>query len=203
MVLTNITKLLKKYNKKAWVIINYDSSDDIFNKYFFKGLSSRTLCIVSQNNIYLIVSSLDKDNLKGIELDEEDKKKNILKTYVYYTNEEFMNILEEVISKLHFPNDISLSYSTMSDNTVDILSHGAYVSLTKLLKKVYKKYSKKVKFSSAENIIYDLISKKTKLQIERLKELASITDNILKETFSKITVGLTEIEIVELTKKNC
>lgn len=199
MVLNNITSLLKKYNKKVWVMNNSDSSDEIFDKYFFKGLSSKTLCIVSQSKVYLIVSTLDKDNLKRLEIEFSDKTKNMLKSYVYSTNEEFVNILEDIIAKLHFPSDISLSYSTMSDNTIDILSHGAYVSLTKLFKKVYKKYSKKVKFSSAENIIYDLISKKSKVQIERLKELACITDNILKETFSKITVGLTEIDIANLT----
>lgn len=201
MVLTNILSLLKKYDKKVWVMINYDSSDKIFSKYFFKGLSSKTLCIISQTNVYLLVSSLDKDNLINIKKELDDKEKEILKIYVYNNNEEFMNILEEVISKLHFPNNISLSYSTMSDNNVDILSHGAYISLTKLFKKVYKKYSKKVKFSSAENIIYDLISKKTELQIKRLKELANITDKILKETFSNLTIGITEIEIVKITKK--
>lgn len=198
MVLTNITGLVKKYNKQVWVTINRDSSDSIFEKYLFKGLSTQTLCFVSQTKVYLLVSSLDKDNLEEIKNKYDN---DILNIYVYNTSKEFVNYLEDIIECLHFPNDISLSFSTMSDNTVDILSHGAYVSLTNLFKKVYKKYTKKVNFSSAENIIYDLISKKTKLQIERLKELATLTDNILKATFSKITIGLTEIEIVELTQK--
>lgn len=199
MVLNNITELLKKYNKSIWVMINDDESDEIFNRYLFKGLNSKTICIVSQNNVFLVVSSLDKDNLEKISFSDSDKR--ILKSYVYYSGEEFISILEEIMSKLHFPNDIALSYSTMSDNTVDVLSHGTYINLTNMLRKIYKKYSKKVKFSSAEKIIYDLISKKSELQIFRLKQLANLTNEILKETFKKISVGLSEIEIVEVTKK--
>lgn len=198
-MLTNITELLKKYNKKVWIMINDSGSDKVFSTYLYKGLDTKTICIVSQSKIFLIVSSLDKDNLVKITHNKEEK--NIIETYVYNTVEELTCIIEEVIAKLHFPNDICLSYSTMSDSTVDILSHGAYINLTNLIKGPYKKYSKKVKFSSAEYIIYDLISKKTDRQIERLKKLANITDYILKETFSRITVGLTEIQIVKLTNK--
>ena len=48
--------------------------------------------------------------------------------------------------------------------------------------------------------MYDIASKKTKLQIERLKILASLTDDILKLTFKNLKLGLTEKEIVEKTK---
>lgn len=198
-MLTNITELLKKYNKKVWIMINDSGSDKIFSKYLFKGLDTKTICIISQNKVFLIVSSLDKDNLAKITHNKEDNK--LIEKYIYNTSEELSSIIEDVIAKLYFPNDICLSYSTMADNTVDILSHGTYINLTNLIKVPYKKYSKKVKFSSAEYIIYDLISKKTDKQIKRLKKLASITDYILKKTFSRISVGLTEIQIVKLTSK--
>lgn len=196
---SNITELLKKYDKKVWVMINEGGTDKLFSKYFFKGLDTKTICIVSQNKIYLIVSELDKDNLdKTI---HQSVEKNLIETYVYNASSELEMIIEEIIAKLHFPNDIALSYSTISDNTIDILTHGAYIDLTNLLKIPYKKYSKRVKFSSAEHIIYDLVSRKTDNQMQRLKMLANVTDLILKETFSRITVGLTEIQIVDLTHK--
>lgn len=198
-MLSEITNLLKKYDKKVWIMINDGSADKLFSKYFFKGLDTKTICIVSQNKIYLIVSGLDKDNLEKITYEKGEK--NLVETYIYNTVNELEQIIEDVIAKLHFPSDISLSYSTISDNTIDILTHGAYIDLTNLLKIPYKKYFKRVKFSSAEHIIYDLVSRKTDKQIQRLKMLATITDLILKETFSRITVGLTEIEIVELTHK--
>lgn len=198
-MLNNITSLLKKYDKKVWVMINDGGTDKLFSKYFFKGLDTRTICIVSETKVYLIVAGLDKDNLEKISCDKSEK--DLLETYVYNSAVELEQIIEDVVAKLHFPNDISLSYSTISDNTIDILTHGAYIDLTKLLKRPYQKYSKKVKFSSAENIIYELVSRKTDKQIKRLKRIADITNVILKETFSKITVGLTEIQIVELTKK--
>ncbi len=198
-MLNNITSLLKKYDKQVWVMINDGGTDKLFSKYFYKGLDTKTICLVSQMKIYLIVSGLDKDNLEKICNNEDERKK--IETYVYNNHNELEQIIEDVIAKMHFPNDISLSYSTISDNTIDILTHGAYINLTNMLKKPYKKYTKKVKFSSAENIIYELVSRKTDKQIKRLKKLATITDLILKETFSRISVGLTEKQIVELTHK--
>lgn len=89
----------------------------------------------------------------------------------------------------------------MSDRNTDIMSHGDYVYLTKILKKPYLKYKKKVKFESAEKMIYDLESRKTEKEINRLKLLADITNRILEETFKKIQIGDNEIQIVNKTKR--
>jgi len=69
------------------------------------------------------------------------------------------------------------------------------------LKKPYLKYKKKVKFESAEKMIYDLESRKTEKEINRLKLLADITNRILEETFKKIQIGDNEIQIVNKTKR--
>lgn len=89
----------------------------------------------------------------------------------------------------------------MSDRNTDIMSHGDYVYLTKILKKPYLKYKRKVKFESAEEMIYDLESRKTEKEINRLKLLADITNRILEETFKKIQIGDNEIQIVNKTKR--
>lgn len=198
-MLKHVNELMKKYHKKLWVLYQDKGSDEFFSKYFFKGLDTKTICLVSQDKIYLLVCSLDKDNIKQNKIVEEDKKR--IETYIYDTTEELKEMLEEIISKLHFPEEILLSYSTMSDQTIDILSHGAYIDITTMLKKSYSKYKKRVKFSSAEKIIYDILSVKSDKQLERLKKLACITDDILRETFSKIVIGMSEIEMVELAKK--
>lgn len=189
-----IQRLLEKYNKKVWVMYNCENDDNIFCKYFTRNLATHTICIISKDKVYIVISSLDKDNVSKIKYDKEK-----VKVLVYHNKSELDIIIEEIIAKLNFVNDISLSYSTMSDKNTDILSHGSYVYISKLLKKPYLKYKKKVKFSSAEKIIYDLESRKTKKEIDRLKLLADITNRILEESFKRIKVGMTEIEIVNKT----
>ena len=189
-----IQRLLEKYNKKVWVMYNSENDDNIFCKYFTRNLATHTICIISKDKVYIVISSLDKDNVSKIKYDKEK-----VKVLVYHNKSELDIIIEEIIAKLNFANDISLSYSTMSDKNTDILSHGSYVYISKILKKPYLKYKKKVKFSSAEKIIYDLESRKTKKEIDRLKLLADITNRILEETFKSLRVGMTEIEIVNKT----
>lgn len=198
-MLSNITSLIQKYDAKMWVMINDDESDKIFTRYFSGDLFSRTICFVTKTNIYLIVCSLDADNLYSGIFSNTEQSRKIVKYYVYNNAQEMDRYIEEIIAQNKFPKEISLSYSTMSDSNTDILTHGAYIYLTSLLKKPYKKYEKKVKFVSAENIIYELASKKTESQVERLKILANITDEILKESFKRIKVGDTEREISLLT----
>ena len=190
-----IGQLLKKYNKKVWVMYSNDNDDKIFCKYFTRNLGTHTICIISTEKVYLVISSLDKDNVSKIKYD-----KNRVKILVYHNKNELDTIIEEIIAKLNFINDISLSYSSMSDKNTDILSHGSYVYITNLFKKPYFKYKKKVKFSSAEKIIYDLESRKNKKEISRLKLLADITNRILEETFKKIKIGMTEIQIVKFAQ---
>lgn len=194
-MINNIQNTLKKYNKKIWVMYNTENSDKLFCKYFTNRLATRSICIITINKIYILVASLDKDNISKLTYD--NKKINF---FVYSNLDELNNIIEDIIAELGFQSEISLSYSTMSDKNVDILTHGEFVYITKLLKKPYVKYRKKIKFSSAEKIIYDLESRKTDKEITRLKLLADITNRILEETFKKIKVGDTEFDIVKITQ---
>jgi Xaa-Pro aminopeptidase len=196
-MLIKIQEVLEKYNKKVWVMYNKSNSDKYFCKYISSKLSTNTICIISQNDIYLLVNILDKENTE--ELIYNSSKVHIL---VYSNEKELNSFIEEIIAKLKFPNEISFSYSTMNDISTDILTHGDYISLSKLFKKPYLKYSKKIRITSAEKIIYEIASKKTDKQIKRLKLLACITDRILEETFNTLSVKMSEKEIVELTISN-
>lgn len=193
-MLKNIQELLKKYNKKVWVMLNNDNFDSFFKNNITDKLASYTICIITQDTTYLAINKLDEENYTNLDV----KKDNV---YIFETGEELENSLEDIFGKIGFPSNVSLSYSTIGDVNTDIISHGTYLFITKLIKKIYSKYSKKTKFDSAEDIIYDILAKKTDKEIMRLKLIASITDRILEETFKKIKVGDTEKDIVTITKE--
>lgn len=195
-MLVRLQNLLDKYNKKVLVMYNKDNSDKYFCKYVSDKLGSLSICIVSNKKAYILVNSLDFENVLHIKY---DKEKICFK--VFSGGSELDKIIEDIIAELKFPKDISLSYSTMGDKQVDILSHGQFIEITKILKKPYRKYSKNISFSSSENIIYEIESEKSKQEIERLKLISSITVRILEETISNIKVLMTEKEIANLTHK--
>ena len=194
MIINNINEILKKNNTSVWVMYNKEGSDKYFGKYINSNLETSSICFLSPKKNSLVISGLDKDNITKDILDS-------YQVYVYNNSKELEYAIEEIIDDLGFPKNISLSYSTISDLQTDVLTHGSYIEITKILKRPYIKYSKKVKFSSAENVIYELESTKTEKQIARLKYLANLTNDILKDTFSNIKIGMTEKEIVKLTRE--
>lgn len=195
----NVQKLLTKYNLKLWVMINKDNSDNIFYKYISKNIYTLSMCFVSVNKTYLLIHGLDKDNI-----DSEYLKLNNIFVICYEGLSDLSERIEDIISYLGFISPISLSYSTMGDKDVDILGHGEFIEFTDILKKPYIKYKKVIKFNSAEKVIYSILGKKTDNQIERIKFVAGVTNEILETTFKTITTGMSEIDIakhiVELTK---
>lgn len=193
-MLRKIQQAISKYNKKVWVMYNVENLDKYFCKYISRNLATNSISIISKNSIYILVSSLDAENVNKLKYNHS--KIHIL---VYENRKKLEEYIEDIIAELKFPDEISLSYSTMGDKNTDVLTHGEYVTITKLLKAPYLKYSKKIKFTSAENIIYDIETQKTIKQLERLKYIAKITNDILFETFKRLKVGVTEIQIVDLT----
>lgn len=191
----NILDSMQKHKKNIWVMYNNEGSDKYFGKYISDKLETLGISIISKNKTYVISHELDCSNMNDIKFNDNT---TILKTFK--NTEELNEIIEDVIADLNFPNEISLSYSTIGDKATDILSHGDYIHITKLLRKPYKRYSKRIKFSSAENIIYDIASEKSDKQISRLKIIANLTVSILEETINKIKVGMSEIDIQKLTK---
>ncbi len=197
-MLNKIFESMKKQKKQVWVMYNVDDSDNYFCRYISDYISTNGIAILSKERIYVIAHELDNVSIKNIK--EYNKFKGSIIIKIYKNSKELDGIVEEIIDDLKFPNEISLSYSTMNDKTTDKLSHGDYIYITKLMRKPYSKYSKKLKFSSAEKIIYDVTSEKTELQIKRLKLISEITIKILEDTISKIQIGMSEIEISELTR---
>ncbi len=195
----NIKNLIKKYNLKLWVMINKDNSDNIFYKYISKNIYTLSMCFISLNKTYLLIHDLDKDNI-----DNEYLKDNNIFVICYKNLKDLSDKIEDIISYLGFISPISLSYSTMGDNDIDILGHGEFIEYTNILKKPYIKYKKIVKFNSSEKVIYSILGEKTEDQIERIKFVATVTDEILETAFKTINIGMSELDIakhiVELTK---
>ena len=195
----NIQKLLEKYNLKLWVLINKDNNDNIFCKYISKNIYTLSMCFISINKTYLLIHDLDKDNI-----DNEYLEENNICVIFYNTPSDLSNKIEDIISYLGFISKVSLSYSTMGDKDTDILGHGQFIEFTNIIKRPYIKYKKRIKFNSAEKVIYSLLGEKTENQIERIKFVANVTQEILETTFKTISIGMSEIDIakhiVELTK---
>lgn len=176
-----------------WVMENKENSDRIFKDYVTDKLFSSTYIIVSKDIAYVFVHKLDEGNIKVL-------KNQNCKIFIYDTNLVLIEKIKYVLDELNYPKNILLSYTTMSDNNTDIITYSTYVRITKLFRKLYKENNKKISFKSAQMNIYDIISKNSNDDIKKLKVLASITDEILKEAFNEIKEYQTEIEIAQNTK---
>lgn len=176
-----------------WVMENKENSDRIFKEYVTDKLFSSTYIIVSKDIAYVFVHKLDEGNIKVL-------KNQNCKIFIYDTNLALTEKIKYVLYELNYPKNILLSYTTMSDNNTDIITYSTYVRITKLFRKLYKENNKKISFKSAQMNIYDIISKNSNDDIKKLKVLASITDEILKESFNEIKAYQTEIEIAQNTK---
>ena len=194
-MLETLFESLNKNNVDLFIMYNHENSDNFFCKYITEKLGTSTIAFLNKNRIYLFVHELDKENAKNLKL---DKKK--FEVYFYSHSEDLIDNMEEILSKLIFPNKVLLSYSTMSDKSTDVLTHGDYLFITKKIKDIYKKYDKQVRFSSSEKILYDIGTVKSKLEINRMKFMAEITSKIFDETFLEIRVGMSEIEISEIMR---
>lgn len=187
-----------KNSDTIWVMENRENSDKIFKEYVTDKLFSSTYVMVSNKLVYVFVHKLDEGNIHV--LDERYSK-----VYIYSTTDELKSQILGVLKELNFPHNMLLSYTTMSDENTDVISYSSYKRVTKLFRSIYKENDKKLKVKSSQMNIYDIISKNTKEDIERLKLLANITDEILKESFYSIKVGQTEKEIalntMDITKR--
>lgn len=188
-----IQELLKKYKIKLWILVNKDNNDPIFYKYISKHLYTQSIMMIFQNKAMLLISDEDKDNK-----DVNDLVKSGVRVYTYKEEEEMIDIIEEIICSNEYVNKISFSYSTLGDKDADIILNSDLKKYKYILRKIYKKYRKKVRFSSAEKAVYELISANSKKMIDRIKLVAKITDQIFSIAFKNIYVGMSEQDIAKM-----
>ena len=144
-MLKSIQDALVKYGKDLYIMYNSENSDKFFVKYISSHLSTSSICIIAKNKVYVLVHELDSKNVSRLKYNSRK-----IEIYVYNNSRSLDAYIEDIIANLKFPKNICFNYSTMSDSNVDILTYGQYNYLTKLVKRPYKKYNKKVKITSAE-----------------------------------------------------
>lgn len=181
-------------NDTIWVIENKENSDPIFKKYVTDKLFSSTYAIVSKDIAYIFVHKLDEGNISTL-------KNQNCKIYIFDSTLLLQKYILDVLKELNFPKKMLLSYTTMSDENTDIISYSSYLRVTKFFRKLYKENQRKFVVRSAEMNIYNIISKNSNDEIEKLKLLAKITDEILKRAFYSIKPYQSEFEIAQNTKK--
>jgi Xaa-Pro aminopeptidase len=94
------------------------------------------------------------------------------------------------------PNKIALNYS-LHNEAADGLTHGMCL----LLQEYLKGTSYQKKFISSEQIISRLRGRKTKTEIELLKNATVLAEDCWQKVHRRIKTGMTEIEIAEMLNK--
>lgn len=177
-----------------WVMENRDNADNIFKEYITDKLFSSTYIILSRNKAYVFVHKLDEGNIEVLD-------SNYAEVFIYSKQIELLEDIKSVLNKLDFPKKMLLNYTTMSDESTDIITHSSYLRVSKMFRKIYKEYDKKVSIKSAEKNIYKIISRNTNEEIEKMKILANMTDEILKRSFKSIKIGQSEKDIARQTQE--
>ncbi len=128
--------------------------------------------------------------MRGFELTLIDEKK--------LTSENFPTILAEALEQ-HLDIDpdtkVGLNFSNIF-GTVDTLGHKTYENLTATL----EKKCEGLNLVSADQLIIAAASAKLPHEIELLTEAASLTDRVLRYTFSRIESGMTEKDVAKIAK---
>ena len=177
-----------------WVMENRDNADNIFKEYITDKLFSSTYIILSMNKAYVFVHKLDEGNIEVLD-------SNYAEVFIYSKQIELLEDIKSVLNKLDFPKKMLLNYTTMSDESTDIITHSSYLRVSKMFRRIYKEYDKKVSIKSAEKNIYKIISRNTNEEIEKMKILANMTDEILKRSFKSIKIGQSEKDIARQTQE--
>ena len=177
-----------------WVMENRDNADNIFKEYITDKLFSSTYIILSRNKAYVFVHKLDEGNIEVLD-------SNYAEVFIYSKQIELLEDIKSVLNKLDFPKKMLLNYTTISDESTDIITHSSYLRVSKMFRRIYKEYDKKVSIKSAEKNIYKIISRNTNEEIEKMKILANMTDEILKRSFKSIKIGQSEKDIARQTQE--
>ena len=177
-----------------WVMENRDNADNIFKEYITDKLFSSTYIILSRNKAYVFVHKLDEGNIEVLD-------SNYAEVFIYSKQIELLEDIKSVLNKLDFPKKMLLNYTTMSDESTDIITHSSYLRVSKMFRRIYKEYDKKVSIKSAEKNIYKIISRNTNEEIEKMKILANMTDEILKRSFKSIKIEQSEKDIARQTQE--
>lgn len=190
----NLEKIKKLANDQlqdgVWVWFSADGSDRLFDLHLTDKYSSPTYALIYPGSIQLLISTLDADIDFGI------------KAKVCSNPETLTQILSDQFADAGWPKTVFLNFSKSADPKVDSLGHGSFLSLVNRISQIYTNAGhQEPSFESAEDLFYSLIERRSEKQIERMKIAAERAVDILKKSFSKVKLGMSERDIFELVQK--
>ena len=176
----------------VWIMYSSEKCDPYFSKFITDKTIVPALCILSNKKKYLIVHSLEYENLKDFNGE----------VIVYESENSLIENMVNILKQLNLPKNIYLNYSDKMDSQIDILGYGTFRFITDNILKFYKENNKSYpNFKSSDLFIYKLLDTKNNDDIFYLKIAARRALEILNTAFKKIKPGMTEKQIVNLVHK--
>lgn len=176
-------KIVSQLTVDGWLIYSSEHSDKYFSKLVSKNISIASVLYISSKEIALFVHTLDYENVDLSNFDQ----------VIQYGNEvSLTKRIQDYFSDKKI-NEIALNFTTQNDVHVDTLGHGTFLYLQKIFSSLGT-----INLVSAENIIYEMFESKTKEELEKMSLAAERANEILKEAFDTIEIGMTEKEVVRL-----
>lgn len=176
-------------DSSVWIMYSSENRDPYFAKFITNKTVVPSVSIISNKEKYLIVHSLDYENIKDFEG----------KVLVYSGENSLIDNIFNILQKLKFPQNIYLNFSDKLDAQTDILGYGIYKFLHDNIIVYYQKNQNHApRFLSADNIIYTLMDQKTDEDIKYMQIAAKRALQILETTFKNIKIGMTEKQIANL-----
>ncbi len=186
--LKKVQSIIKDSLIDAWIIMNAENKDPYYIKLITPNTTILSIAIIMEEKTIVFVHSLDADNLKS----EKD-----FKVITYSSSSPLEKVFVEELNNLKELSSVALNFSTCNDANVDTIGHGFFLYIQELLSKT-KHYSGDFNLQSAEDLIYAWIDKKEEEDIRKMKVAARRANEILKSAFSKVKVGMSELEVVSL-----
>lgn len=180
--------ILTEFDVDCWITFVRESSlnGDPTLPFLIDGVVTwHSAFILTQSNAYAIVGQYDKQGVEDTNAYDE------VVGYVQGIKEHFLGFMKRIN-----PKKIAVNYSTGSE-ICDGLTHGMYLTLRDFLYEI----DFQDRLISAEKIISALRQRKTKAEIESIKEAIRITERIYSEVTQFVKPGKTEKEVAEFMRQ--
>ncbi len=178
-----------KSDNSAWIMYSAENCDPYFTKFVTNKTIVPAIAILSNNKNFLIVHSLDHENVKNFDGE----------IYLYSGENSMIKCIFTALKELNYPQNIFLNFSDRQDFQTDVLGYGTYKFLHDNILNHYTATGIPLPdFKSADEIIYSLMDKKSETDIKYFKMAANRALEILNITFKNIKTGMSEKQILNL-----
>lgn len=171
----------------VWIMYSSENCDPYFSKFITDKTIVPALSILSGEKNVLISHSLDFENIKNFQGE----------ILMYDGENSLLEKMNNTLKDLNFPSTVYLNFSDKMDSQIDVIGYGTYRFLTDNITRFYFQNNKpSPAFKSSDVLIYTLLDTKTEEDIFYLSLAARRASEILKLSFSRIKVGMTEKQIM-------